>query len=242
MHVWSDTDLLAAWERGQSHTPAQRALTLLALACPETSLQTLEQWTLGRRDAELLTLRGRLFGPELRCRTDCPTCGERLELTMPVDSLRATGSTVAQELDLHHDGYEVRFRLPIALDVAQLRPDVDAPANRRWLVERCVLAAQHEGEVAAADLPEAVVSALGAQMAEADPQADIQLALKCPVCQLQWQEVFDIASFLWAEIQILARRLLHEVHELAAAYGWREAEILALSPSRRQAYLELIRS
>jgi hypothetical protein len=32
-----------------------------------------------------------------------------------------------------------------------------------------------------------------------------------------------------------------EVDALARAYGWREADILALSPARRAAYLELAR-
>jgi hypothetical protein len=33
--------------------------------------------------------------------------------------------------------------------------------------------------------------------------------------------------------------MLREVDTLAAAYHWAEADILALSPRRRQAYLEL---
>ena len=33
---------------------------------------------------------------------------------------------------------------------------------------------------------------------------------------------------------------LAEVHALAAAYGWTEAEVLALSAARRRAYLELV--
>ncbi|HEX2516118.1 MAG TPA: phage baseplate protein, partial [Chloroflexota bacterium] len=37
-----------------------------------------------------------------------------------------------------------------------------------------------------------------------------------------------------------ARRLLREVHTLARAYGWREAEILALPGRRRQTYLDLV--
>jgi hypothetical protein len=36
-----------------------------------------------------------------------------------------------------------------------------------------------------------------------------------------------------------ARALLAEVHSLARAYGWTEPEILALSPQRRAAYLEM---
>jgi hypothetical protein len=33
---------------------------------------------------------------------------------------------------------------------------------------------------------------------------------------------------------------LREVHTLAWAYGWREADILAMSPARRQFYIELV--
>ena len=37
-----------------------------------------------------------------------------------------------------------------------------------------------------------------------------------------------------------AGALLHEVHRLASAYGWSEAQILALSPARRAQYLALV--
>jgi len=94
--------------------------------------------------------------------------------------------------------------------------------------------------VPAAALPAEVVTAIAQCMAEADPQADVQLALACPQCQHAWEASFDIVSYFWSEIQAWAGRILREVHSLASAYGWREAEILALSPWRRQAYLELI--
>jgi hypothetical protein len=35
--------------------------------------------------------------------------------------------------------------------------------------------------------------------------------------------------------------MLYDVHALASAYGWREADVLAMSPMRRQVYLELAR-
>jgi hypothetical protein len=48
-------------------------------------------------------------------------------------------------------------------------------------------------------------------------------------------------SFFWQELDDWADRVLRDVHELASAYGWPENEILALSPRRRQCYLDLIR-
>ena len=47
-------------------------------------------------------------------------------------------------------------------------------------------------------------------------------------------------SYLWHEVDAWALRLLRDVHRLARAYSWREADILALSPSRRQCYLDLL--
>ena len=52
--------------------------------------------------------------------------------------------------------------------------------------------------------------------------------------------MFDIVSFFWAEIDAWARRVLREVNVLARAYGWRESDILALSPVRRQIYLSMV--
>jgi hypothetical protein len=83
------------------------------------------------------------------------------------------------------------------------------------------------------------VDAVIARMAEADPQADVQLDLSCPACRHRWLAVFDIVSFLWSEIDASARRTLQDVHRLATAYGWREPDILALTPWRRQVYLEM---
>jgi hypothetical protein len=68
----------------------------------------------------------------------------------------------------------------------------------------------------------------------------VQLSLTCPDCDARWDAPLDIASFLWSEVQAWALRTLADVHTLARAYGWAEADILALSPPRRQAYLELI--
>ena len=50
----------------------------------------------------------------------------------------------------------------------------------------------------------------------------------------------DIGEFFWRELTVQAKRLLREVHLLARGYGWREADVLALHPRRRQAYLDLL--
>ena len=56
------------------------------------------------------------------------------------------------------------------------------------------------------------------------------------------QVALDPTEFLWEETRHAARRLLADVHELAWAYGWRESDIIGMSPARRAAYLGLVRS
>ena len=116
-----------------------------------------------------------------------------------------------------------------------------AKRARQNLLQRCVTTAQRAGtEIATAELPAEVDAAIAQRMAEADPQADVQVALACPQCHHAWQTPLDIVSYFWTEIHAWASRILREVHALAAAYGWSEAAVLALTPHRRQAYLEMI--
>ena len=94
--------------------------------------------------------------------------------------------------------------------------------------------------VSSNDLSKDVVAGLIAHMAECDNQAEVILSLECPECGHCWQLIFDIVSFFWSEISAQAKRLLNEVHTMAMAYGWRETDILSMSATRKQFYLEMI--
>lgn len=248
MRAPSTSELLAAWEQGLDQPAARRALALLAACCPEVPERDLARVSVGRRDAVLLALRERCFGSGMVAVTACPSCDEQLELAFDaadvragpvVDDLGADGR--GEPLQLREGGYEVSFRLPNSLDVLSSVEPGDPGAASGLLLERCLVAAVHQGRPAAATtLPPAVVELIEARMAEADPQADVSLALVCPACHHRFQAPFDVAAFLWSEVDAWARRVLHDVHLLASAYGWREAEVLALSPWRRRFYLEAV--
>ncbi len=259
------TRLLEIWEHGRLLTPAERAQSLLALARPAAPDGELARLAIGARDRELLALRERLFGPRLTALARCPACGQDLELDLALADIRLPSDREADRPQtLRSDGYEIRFRLPTCGDLVDLarngpagnggRPETVAtetsgpPASSPRgpqdgasdLLRRCVLEVRRNGEAADGTLPTAVAAAVSARMAELDPQGDLQLDLRCPACAHRWQAPLDIASYLWSEIHAWAGRVLREVHALASAYGWREADILAMSPVRRQAYLELI--
>jgi hypothetical protein len=69
--------------------------------------------------------------------------------------------------------------------------------------------------------------------------AEQRVELACPTCGHAWQAQLDVAEFLWAGVNTAAGRLLEDVHALAAACGWSEGDVLALSARRRRAYREL---
>ena len=233
-------ELLALWERWGGEPPARRGLAL-AWAGSELPAQAVAGLTVGERDAVLLSLRERLFGPRVVSTAACPACGERLELDFSVDEVRVDASPSAQPLDLAVDGFALRVRLPSAADAADAAAEREVDGARRLLLERCVVSAREgDEERSPAELPASVVAGVAAELAGADPQAEVRVALACPACGHGWEALFDIVSFLWSEIEAWGERTLREVHVLASAYGWREADVLALSPARRRRYLEMV--
>jgi len=236
-------DLLNLWERGLTNSLINRMLDLLATNYPELTFEQWKAMPLGLRDLRLLEIREVLFGPRLTCLTTCSKCSENLELGFDVAQLYVIPSDakLAGTYSISVDDCEVQFRLPNSSDLLQISSLPDITLARRSLFERCLLQATRAGNlVSANDISDEIMNATAARLAEIDQQADLQISLSCPACSHQWSTAFDIASFLWTEVNVWALRILDEVHRLASAYGWSEDDILALSPLRRQIYLEMI--
>jgi hypothetical protein len=229
----SSSEVLDLWDRGVRLHALDRSLLALSAVCPSQS-EDYADWSLGRRNRELFELHASWFGPHLRGWSACPRCGEKVEVDID-DGLLMT----ATPADSSSDGVMIRggrYRLPTSRDLAKvLSGDPETVAVR--LLERCCISdgfVSQWNEVALRDAEET--------LAAADPLAETQLALDCPSCAHQWNDVLDIGSFVWAEIESRARRLLLEVHTLASAYGWSEGETLSLSAARRASYMRIIQS
>lgn len=231
--------LLDLWERGQDGSRIDRGVRLARAAWPGT---VPEEIHIGQCDALVLDLREALFGDRLELALRCPQCAEQLEATLDVAAVRVAREERTSLRDASGevfevkpaDGEVVRFRLPTTDDLRAISVFTDTEVARRALLRRCVLnppAGEH-------DLPGDAEALVVAAMARTDPQAMVRLPVHCPACQHAWSQPFDIVEYLWAELDSAAHRLLDEVTELAAAYGWSEREILAMHPVRRARYLE----
>jgi len=215
--------LLHTWESAQALPPAAR---LLVLAAPEAA-----DLPMGAAVASLLARHRAWFGPALLGVADCPDCGTQLDVGCDVDTLLDADAPEpgVHALDPHAGG--VRFRLPTLADLDAVATEVDEEEAARLLLDRCLIDAADD-----ASLRERVA----ARMAELDPLADAELELQCEACGGRFTRALDVGAFLWREIEARVLHLLGQVHALARAYGWREADILAMSPARRQVYLDLI--
>jgi hypothetical protein len=230
--------VLTAWERGRSRHPIDRALLLFALSEPDVAVDSLADQPLGRRNSALMRLRQATFGSRLRAYLDCAACGERQVIELDAFELLATGAPCGEGNDqISVDGRN--FRLPTSRDLALIAVEADVDQAATKLLELCALdeiSARQDSDTALSVLMDSVAAALE----QADPLAELTLDFVCDSCGHAGTVPFDIATFLWEEVESQARRLFDEVHLLARAYGWNEAEILALSEARRSAYLERV--
>jgi hypothetical protein len=181
------------------------------------------------RDWHLLRLRTELFGPALSGWTDCPSCGERLEIEFDASAMLDECPTDAPSYTCA-DGR--RFRLPTVGDLLSVADEADVSVAERRLFERCRL-----DDTGPSDDSDTLFDQVEAGLAALADERAIRLHLSCVRCGQPSTHALDPAEFLWNEIDRFAEALLDDVRRLAQAYGWTERDILAMSTARRAAYL-----
>jgi hypothetical protein len=232
MGALSGPAVLELWELGTSLHPLDRSLLALRMA-ESSSAVDFADLPLGRRNLALLDLHSSWFGPQLHGWASCPDCDEKVEFDFDARQLAATGRVSSLPESVHVG--EHTFRLPTSRDLASVATATNEEAASFGLLERCRIDGPEDSV-----WTDEMLDMVGDRFADEDPLAETRLALSCPSCGREWADTFDIGRFLWAEVEARARRILWEVHTLARAYGWYEAETLALSPARRAMYLQMV--
>lgn len=225
----TEAALLDLWEAGEACQSLDRALLMLWASGSADADDPLADWSIGARDAALLQARRRLFGAQLPATADCPACAQRMAFDLDLDALAAQATPAVRDAQVHCRAG--RFRLPTSRDLAQA---IGAAQPRLALAARCRI------DGGDAPLDEAALDELDAAYAAADPAAQIDIALQCAACGNAFAALFDVADCLWSDVAGTARQTLDEVHLLAGAYGWSEAEVLAVPHVRRQHYLQRV--
>ena len=222
-----EAEILRLWEAGGALDRWQRDDALLAQDQPAPP-------ELGRRNLGMLELRQRLFERPWSLKASCPNCGAECGFDVHIGALcqQLEATEPAGAVTVEWRGESLRLRAPVAGDLRAIAPIGDPRAAALALLARCTGADLSEAS-------DAELDALGEALGRLDPAALVSFDLTCPECSHRWASLIDIGDAFWRELRHAAEETLLSVDALARVYGWTEAEILALSPMRRAAYLQL---
>jgi len=240
MQTLNPQQLIKVWALGTTQSPIDRALTLLSLALPNSTYDELARLSIGERNSHLSAIREHYFGSTMVCLADCTICKEPLEFTLDT----ALFNKRSNEVDIESlkpvvlEDYYFRFRILNSVDLKQAALRAEVQPAQRILLQRCIVAISYQDTACSIEeVPETVLQQFADYMQQIDPLAQIIIQMNCPACSNKAALTFDIAAFLWEELNAKAKQILNEVHELAYAYGWSEDSILAMSTAHRQFYL-----
>lgn len=228
--------LLDAWEEAAAMPSAARGAVLLVHG-RRYSLDAVLDLPLGEATVLVAQLYAEEFGDEVEGLLPCEGCGEVLEVGLSISTLYRLGeaSGNGRECRVVTDAGELTVRPPTTRDLLAVggRPD---PA--RVLLARCV--SDISGTpVDPAALDTDTAERLDSLAEELAGAAAVVVRTSCPCCSAEARTSVDVGGLLWDHVSAAAPELLAEVALLASAFGWREADVLALSPVRRRAYLGL---
>jgi hypothetical protein len=231
--------LLVAWEDAAGVPPVARGTVLVHRAGLVDDLDTALDLPIGAVASLAARLYAEEFGDVVPGILTCHSCGQRLDVELPMDSVVASQdeSVGAESAVALAGGRRLLVRAPTTRDLVAACGSHD-PA--RELLNRCVRA-EDNAPVDADGLDDAALTVVDAAAEELAGSAAVVVRTACPSCGTEVAAPLDVAALLWDRVAYAAPAILAEVAELAAAFGWAEAEVLALTPIRRRTYLELAR-
>jgi hypothetical protein len=192
-------------------------------------------WTVAERLQGLLAI-------VLATRTDLPPVSTRCQASGCRTSMQIELDLTAFVAEARRDpvvcrvagDQRVTARLPRGVDQRHWRDTkADSASMATRLVERV------EGRIPERGwrVPPDWLDQLAAALAERDPLTALQLSAACPNCGHINVVDFDLEGWLLRLLAEAQDGLLDDVHGLAVAYHWGEADICALPAQRRRAYL-----
>jgi hypothetical protein len=195
-------------------------------------------------EAALLGLRRFLFGDKAGCvfRAAGHKCGVPMELEFSIASFLGElrpGMPRRVEPSSEYPGWfavtggnddaGLRFRLPVVDD--QLKA-MGHPDGAALLAQQCIHADRLDAR--ARTRVERAMEAMA-------PPVSRPITGDCPDCGESLTMMLHVPRLVADEMRQSATGVHEEIHEIAAAYHWEEAAILAIPQSRRHAYVAAIR-
>jgi hypothetical protein len=162
----------------------------------------------------------------------CPHCAAMIDVDVPVArmALASSSSDDVTPLAARRVGrVHAALRVPTVgdlIDAAALDTPEEAQA---LLAERCGL-----GEVDPEEWDAAITD-----LDESHPLLAASCAVACPDCGEEFEATLDPVELCWEAVDAAATEVIDDVVALATAFGWSEADVLAVPPRRRAMYRRL---
>ncbi|UCD64467.1 MAG: hypothetical protein JSW34_03265 [Candidatus Zixiibacteriota bacterium] len=211
----------------RDENPPQTVTDILA-ACGDSNAWDLP---VSRRICRLLEIiQNTTAEPSVEAVTHCRYCGEQTSVELLIPDLKKLEPEGRDSIEV--DSF--RFRHPTGRDQA-----LWLGADFKSVEEATVPIAQTLCE---SPLPEdrQLVERASVILQENDPLVAFRVDFVCPSCGEKQRAALDLQRLCLNILRSIQEGAFRAIHRLAAAYGWTEAEILRLSPRRRERYLRLI--
>jgi hypothetical protein len=225
--------MLTAWEAAAGLVPLARGP---ALVFRQTDPFDALDLTLGEVAQRAVQEHLDTFGEVVDVTVTCQRCGQVLELALSLTDV--VGADIGDDGGQWSavDGADLMVRSPTTRDMLAASKDPGADAT---LLERCVR--DRDGHRVPVDsLTVAQRDAVDTDLERRNAAAAVVLRADCASCGADVTAALDPGVLLWQQVQAAAPILLTEIAALASAFGWTEDAVLALSPARRRAYLDLV--
>ncbi len=240
-HMLSLRQIIEAWDSVDDVSITKQILHILHIAYPNYSIAELGEMNLGKRNYLILKLRENLINDKINCSVKCNKCDTLLEFTLSTKNFNSCNEQLPYYVFQYKD-YLIKFRLLNSHDLIAVECFNGLEQAAIEIFKRCIIEAQYKKEeINLSDIPNEIIQELETEIINIDPLLEIDLELCCGNCQHTWQSPLAIASFFCNEFSMLAKKMLHEIHCLALAYGWSEQAIITMSQKRRHYYLEKLK-
>ncbi len=167
------------------------------------------------------------------------SCAKTFTTSLPLERLldMAKQAELTPELDVKLDeGHTIRIRRPTGMEQRQwqsrhYRSESEAT---NYMLSTLV----QDDETISSKQWEILMDALEDQ----DPLVSFYLINHCPYCDHAMSIPVDLEALMLKKLKKAQYKLQHDVHVIASQYGWAEEDILSIPATRRQQYIELIKS
>lgn len=205
-------------------------------------------WALpvGKRMQCLLTLcrlsQGNIFSFQFSCAN--ARCGQLMELDIPLAQFMEVrqAADTKDSVTVKWNGEKLRLRKPTGQDQREWLQHAyaDESAATHAMVQQLLVSEQDGPATSPGHLPADLLAEISRALDAADPLMNYQCSVVCPYCDHRADYPIDLEAFALKQLQQVQHNLLNNVHCLASAYHWSEAQIFSVPPWRRALYLKRI--